>query len=122
MIGNIANLTFFDWQKWNGLEFLIFFLIATFLSFVSLKYTHNMSKIKIGINGFGRIGRLVLRASLSNPNVEVVAVNDPFLDSDYMVCTFFSFSIPLSYWSPSYLEILGWVRFYSSKIQRKGRG
>lgn len=31
---------------------------------------------KIGINGFGRIGRLVLRASLTNPDVEVVAVND----------------------------------------------
>ena len=32
--------------------------------------------VKIGINGFGRIGRLVLRASMSNPDVEVVAVND----------------------------------------------
>ncbi|MCP3901498.1 MAG: aldehyde dehydrogenase, partial [Desulfobacteraceae bacterium] len=32
--------------------------------------------IKIGINGFGRIGRLVFRASLSNPDVEVVAIND----------------------------------------------
>lgn len=32
--------------------------------------------VKIGINGFGRIGRLVLRASLTNPDVEVVAVND----------------------------------------------
>ena len=32
--------------------------------------------VKIGINGFGRIGRLVLRASMGNPDVEVVAVND----------------------------------------------
>ena len=32
--------------------------------------------VKVGINGFGRIGRLVFRAALSNPNVEVVAVND----------------------------------------------
>ena len=32
--------------------------------------------IKLGINGFGRIGRLVLRASLVNPDVEVVALND----------------------------------------------
>ena len=32
--------------------------------------------IKIGINGFGRIGRLVFRASLKNPDVEVVAIND----------------------------------------------
>jgi hypothetical protein len=46
-----------------------------------------MGKIKIGINGFGRIGRLVLRAALTrNTDIEVVAVNDPFLPSDYMVC------------------------------------
>jgi glyceraldehyde 3-phosphate dehydrogenase len=35
-----------------------------------------MSKTKIAINGFGRIGRLTLKASLRNPNLEVVAVND----------------------------------------------
>jgi len=40
--------------------------------------------IKVGINGFGRIGRLVFRASLENPNVEVVAIND-IVDVDYMV-------------------------------------
>jgi glyceraldehyde 3-phosphate dehydrogenase len=40
--------------------------------------------IKIGINGFGRIGRLVFRASLDNPNVKVVGINDPFIDLDYM--------------------------------------
>jgi glyceraldehyde 3-phosphate dehydrogenase len=40
--------------------------------------------IKIGINGFGRIGRLVARAALSKPDlVQVVAVNDPFLDTHY---------------------------------------
>jgi glyceraldehyde 3-phosphate dehydrogenase len=44
--------------------------------------------VKIGINGFGRIGRLVCKASLDNPDVEVVAVNDPFLDADYMVYMF----------------------------------
>ncbi|MEQ1919211.1 MAG: glyceraldehyde 3-phosphate dehydrogenase NAD-binding domain-containing protein, partial [Elusimicrobiota bacterium] len=32
--------------------------------------------IKVGINGFGRIGRLVLRASLKNPDIQVVAIND----------------------------------------------
>ncbi|MBT4402585.1 MAG: type I glyceraldehyde-3-phosphate dehydrogenase, partial [Elusimicrobiaceae bacterium] len=32
--------------------------------------------IKVAINGFGRIGRLVLRAGLKNPNLEFVAVND----------------------------------------------
>lgn len=35
-----------------------------------------MKKKKIAINGFGRIGRLVLRQLLNNPNVEVVAIND----------------------------------------------
>lgn len=40
-------------------------------------------KIKIGINGFGRIGRLVLRACAQREDVEVVAINDPFLDLDY---------------------------------------
>jgi len=40
--------------------------------------------IKIGINGFGRIGRLVFRAGLSDPNYEFVAVNDPFMTPDYM--------------------------------------
>lgn len=39
--------------------------------------------VKVGINGFGRIGRLVLRTSFDNPNVQVVAINDPFLDLDY---------------------------------------
>jgi glyceraldehyde 3-phosphate dehydrogenase len=40
---------------------------------------------KIGINGFGRIGRLVFRAAVNNPNVEVVGINDPFIDPEYMV-------------------------------------
>lgn len=42
---------------------------------------------KIGINGFGRIGRLVLRASLEK-GAEVVAVNDPFIGLDYMAYMF----------------------------------
>ena len=42
-----------------------------------------MKKIKIGINGFGRIGRLVLRAAAERDDVEVVGINDPFLDVDY---------------------------------------
>ena len=41
--------------------------------------------IKVGINGFGRIGRLVFRATLNNPAVEVVGINDPFIDLSYMV-------------------------------------
>ena len=41
--------------------------------------------VKVGINGFGRIGRLVFRASLEREDLQVVAVNDPFIDLDYMV-------------------------------------
>ncbi len=41
--------------------------------------------IKIGINGFGRIGRLVLRAAAAQPDLyEVVAINDPYMDLEYM--------------------------------------
>lgn len=42
---------------------------------------------KIGINGFGRIGRLVLRAAVEK-GATVVAVNDPFIDAEYMVYLF----------------------------------
>ena len=40
---------------------------------------------KIGINGFGRIGRLAFRAAIKRNDVDVVAVNDPFMDPEYMV-------------------------------------
>lgn len=42
-----------------------------------------MTKIKVGINGFGRIGRLVFRASLTRNDIEVVAIND-LIDVNYM--------------------------------------
>uniref|UniRef100_A0A0C9S6V5 Glyceraldehyde-3-phosphate dehydrogenase n=1 Tax=Wollemia nobilis TaxID=56998 RepID=A0A0C9S6V5_9CONI len=41
-------------------------------------------KIKIGINGFGRIGRLVARVALQRDDIELVAVNDPFISTEYM--------------------------------------
>jgi glyceraldehyde 3-phosphate dehydrogenase len=44
--------------------------------------------VKVGINGFGRIGRLVMRASLKHPDVEVVGINEPFMDLNYMVYMF----------------------------------
>ncbi|XP_042018859.1 glyceraldehyde-3-phosphate dehydrogenase 2, cytosolic-like [Salvia splendens] len=47
-----------------------------------------MGKIKIGINGFGRIGRLVARVALQRDDVELVAVNDPFINTDYMTYMF----------------------------------
>ena len=40
--------------------------------------------IKVGINGFGRIGRLVFRAAAQRNDIEVVGINDPFIDADYM--------------------------------------
>ncbi|CAL5341446.1 unnamed protein product [Camellia sinensis] len=45
-------------------------------------------KTKVGINGFGRIGRLVLRIATFRDDIEVVAVNDPFIDANYMAYMF----------------------------------
>ncbi|KAJ8773521.1 hypothetical protein K2173_005767 [Erythroxylum novogranatense] len=45
-------------------------------------------KVKIGINGFGRIGRLVARVALQRDDVELVAVNDPFISTEYMTYMF----------------------------------
>ena len=42
-----------------------------------------MKKIRVGINGFGRIGRLALRVIADRDDIEVVAINDPFLTVDY---------------------------------------
>ena len=40
--------------------------------------------VKVGINGFGRIGTLAFQAALKKEEVEVVAINDPFVEADYM--------------------------------------
>ncbi|KAJ7686772.1 glyceraldehyde-3-phosphate dehydrogenase [Mycena rosella] len=44
--------------------------------------------VKVGINGFGRIGRIVFRNALETEGIDVVAVNDPFIDLEYMVYMF----------------------------------
>jgi len=44
--------------------------------------------VNVGINGFGRIGRIVFRNALELQDIEVVAINDPFIDLDYMVYMF----------------------------------
>ena len=44
--------------------------------------------IMVGINGFGRIGQCVTRMAKGNPNIKIVAVNDPFTDVDYMAYQF----------------------------------
>lgn len=40
--------------------------------------------IKVGINGFGRIGRLVFRAGIARSDIEFVGINDPFINPGYM--------------------------------------
>ncbi|EGF98632.1 uncharacterized protein MELLADRAFT_76055 [Melampsora larici-populina 98AG31] len=44
--------------------------------------------VRIGINGFGRIGRIVARNAIIHGDVEIVAINDPFIDLEYMVYMF----------------------------------
>jgi len=46
-----------------------------------------MSNVKIGINGFGRIGRLVFRSCFTEnaQKAKVLAINDPFMDIDYLM-------------------------------------
>ncbi len=41
------------------------------------------NEIRIGINGFGRIGRIILRLTKRFPNIKVVGINDPFTNIDY---------------------------------------
>merc|ERR1711988_1859382 len=60
-------------------------VVFTFNNCFYIHLTFKM--VKVGINGFGRIGRLVLRAALDK-NVDVVAINDPFIPLDYMVYMF----------------------------------
>merc|ERR1712235_183670 len=52
------------------------------------KIRKNIEMVNIGINGFGRIGRLVTRVCSGRDDVNVVAINDPFIDLDYMVYMF----------------------------------
>ncbi|XP_072686850.1 glyceraldehyde-3-phosphate dehydrogenase-like [Canis lupus baileyi] len=44
--------------------------------------------VKVGVNGFGRIGRMVTRAAFNSGKVDIVAINDPFIDLNYMVYVF----------------------------------
>lgn len=44
-----------------------------------------MAPLKVGINGFGRIGRVIFRDVVNHPAVEVVGVNDPFIEPEYAV-------------------------------------
>jgi Glyceraldehyde 3-phosphate dehydrogenase, NAD binding domain len=44
-----------------------------------------MAPVKVGINGFGRIGRIVFRNAIEHDDINIVAVNDPFIDPKYAV-------------------------------------
>jgi len=44
-----------------------------------------MTTLNMGINGMGRIGRLVLRSAFLSGKAVVTAVNDPFMDVDYLI-------------------------------------
>jgi glyceraldehyde 3-phosphate dehydrogenase len=54
--------------------------VTYFLQILNFK---DMAKIKVGINGFGRIGRLVFRAAMDRTDIEIVGIND-LIDVDYM--------------------------------------
>jgi len=41
--------------------------------------------VKVGINGFGRIGRIVFRNAMEHKDIEIVACNDPFIEPHYAV-------------------------------------
>jgi len=72
-----------------------------------------MGKPKVGINGFGRIGRLVLRAALESGKVDVVAVNDPFIDLDYMAYMF--------RYDSTHGKFNGEIKTASGKLQVNGK-
>ena len=62
--------------------------------------------------GFGRIGRLVLRIASSRDDIDVVAVNDPFIDAKYMVCTS-TFSCKSQLWR----SLWWWTFVHCCRIQ-----
>ncbi|XP_057484763.1 glyceraldehyde-3-phosphate dehydrogenase GAPCP2, chloroplastic-like [Actinidia eriantha] len=55
---------------------------------LTVQRPRSIGKTKVGINGFGRIGRLVLRIATSRDDIDVLAVNDPFVDAKYMAYMF----------------------------------
>ena len=42
------------------------------------------TQVKIGLNGFGRLGRLICRAIAEVDGIDIVAINDPYIDAEYM--------------------------------------
>ncbi|KAK7824401.1 LOW QUALITY PROTEIN: hypothetical protein U0070_025197 [Myodes glareolus] len=56
--------------------------------FVECQPRSRDTMVKVEVNGFGHIGRLVTRAAFTSGKVDVVAINDPFIDLNYMVYMF----------------------------------
>jgi glyceraldehyde 3-phosphate dehydrogenase len=75
-------------------ELVAFADCCTFLTFAEEFFycgivgAEGKAKIKVGINGFGRIGRLVARVALLRDDIELVAINDPFITPEYMAYMF----------------------------------
>jgi glyceraldehyde 3-phosphate dehydrogenase len=55
-----------------------------------------MAPIKVGINGFGRIGRIVFRNAIEHDDIDIVAVNDPFIEPKYAVSRLSSSALRVS--------------------------
>ena len=51
--------------------------------------------VKVGINGFGRIGRLVLRGCLNDPDLKVVAINDQLMQRPLLIFSSMTLSMVL---------------------------
>lgn len=52
-----------------------------------LSLLKSFKMVRVGINGLGRIGRIVVRCSVDNPNIEIVAINVPSITAEYAAYT-----------------------------------
>lgn len=71
--------------------------------------------VKVGINGFGRIGRIVFRNAIEHNDVDIVAVNDPFIEPTYAVSRLATCSPP---WLCHHLLYRGHAAVYGDSIEQ----